>query len=553
MNSYNENLHASVVSSLNTQQLELQKLKAELGASTFSMYYAQGARITAAEKLELVVEKYKFQQQVNEQVIVDSDLSTNVLASATNIKKIVAKSVSNTAVAAANVQIAANAILKLASDTGSIFSIVNAADFDTEIYTQSENAYELMNKTAYLAERTSQHSMEASALISEVSANTLSDKATVDDTAIKGTLGIVTKELNKTTAQLETEMTNLAAANNAEKKAEGALEDAKVAYDSSKTAYQLSNQELNLKLRVKTPTVIGDSTYYTVSFNEYENPFEKFKLNATRANTDNPVKNYYIMLVKQSKGGIFSISEAEGLVTEDDKERYKRVSPNDFKPVIDPDGKIDENDPKATSQQIFTSELLDTDGDKMMLGSVYVVFVYAELKTDYKKTINTFDNYLSAASANFNLTNQLNAPEPATITVTSDTEIVDTLTDNLTTHEIIFTEEKITTPQQLTFNVWEMSHYNVQYRCMFLPHNPNLITGLLTVEGLQSIEGEAEGLEAIADKYDPQIAHANLEITSFHAEINGVDKQIEEVKVRLTESNPAPSKTEEKKIKFTAY
>jgi len=138
MNSYNENLHSSVVSSLNAQELELQKLKSQKDAATFSMYYAQGARVTAAEKLEVTTLKYNFQQKVNSQAVTDSDMSTNVLTSANNVKAYVAKSVTNGSVAAANVQIATNAILKLASDTGSIFSIVNAADYGTEIYRQAE-------------------------------------------------------------------------------------------------------------------------------------------------------------------------------------------------------------------------------------------------------------------------------------------------------------------------------------------------------------------------------------------------------------------------------
>ena len=52
-----------------------------------------------------------------------------------------------------NIQIAINATVLLASDMGSIFSIINTADFGSKIYTEVKTTYKKMNEIAYDAEK----------------------------------------------------------------------------------------------------------------------------------------------------------------------------------------------------------------------------------------------------------------------------------------------------------------------------------------------------------------------------------------------------------------
>jgi hypothetical protein len=52
-----------------------------------------------------------------------------------------------------NTQIAINATVLLASDMGSIFSIINTADYDSKIYTEVKTTYEKMIKIAYESEK----------------------------------------------------------------------------------------------------------------------------------------------------------------------------------------------------------------------------------------------------------------------------------------------------------------------------------------------------------------------------------------------------------------
>lgn len=489
MSSYNDNLHSSVVSSLNAQELELQKVKSKQDASMFSLYYAQGARITASEKLEVTSEKYNFEQKVNGQATVDSDISTNVLASANNSKTYTDKSVTNTSVAAANMQIATNAIVKLSSDTGSILSIVSAGDFGTEIYDQAKTAAVLMDNTAYVAEVASQKSMESSASISEVSTKTLVDKATLTDTSIKDLLKVVSGQLEATNALVQSETSELSTTSTAEKAAEGELEDLSVSLRSTSDAYKLSNCQLNLDLTVLPSP---DHQKFTASFDIYTNPF--MSSNTDKANngeddaTPNPVEKYYVMLVKESKRQTFSINTAETIVNNENKNSYVEIDPSEAK-----DGKI--------SKVIYTTEqsddtikvLHDTDGNQFKLGDDYVIFVLAEFTTAYKKSINTFDDYLSAASMMFTMTNKLEAP--------SENQLKITPADGPS--------------QKLEFSMLQKAN-NMEYRCVFLPDNSDIIDGLMTADDLQHIENDIESKELIATlKYEINDLHDQI------VELNG--------------------------------
>jgi hypothetical protein len=540
MSSYQENLHSSVVSSLNTQELELQNVEGKLEASMFSLYYAQGARITTAEELEITTSKYAFEKLVHEQAIIDSDLSTNVLTSANNAKDYTAKSVTNTSVAAANVQIAANAILKLASDAGSIFSIINAADFDTDIYAQSNKANVLMNDTAYAAEQASQHSMVASSSIAEVTTTNLADKATVTDTYIKDLLSVVTKQFDDTTTLLFTQSAELATANTAEKQAEGVLEDYSVGFEATEAAYRLSNDELNLNLTAKTPVIVGDHDSYMVSFSPYESAFQEQTVGTSETHsvpkdTNQPVESYNIMLVENSNNGTFSMNDAEGIFSGGFPDRFISMSDEDITTITVKDEKTGKSKIiKKIAKKIYTSGtntpiLKDSQGKDLVLGQEYVIFVFAVFKTAYKKIINTFDDYLSAPSKMFVIENQLNSV---------DTNIIPEVTA-----EISEEDAKSNTPnyQVLNFDIFENPDYQVAYRCVFLPNNPDLVKGLLTVEGVGGIKKDILQLTKIEEVYEDQVADINAQIKLITTDIQDLNTTIEANLEKITKAKSGSS------------
>ncbi|SEB37464.1 hypothetical protein SAMN04489761_0256 [Tenacibaculum sp. MAR_2009_124] len=508
MNSYNENLNSSVSSSLNNQEVALKKAESQLDATLFSLYYAQGDYITIYEDLEVENSKNTFNQKLFNDMVVDSDISTNVLSSVNQGKTLVATSTSNASVAASDVQLATNAIVKLASDIGSIFNIVSAADYGSELYQQSEDAQILMGETAYLAEVLSQITMDTSAAISEVSAEELATKAEASDTMVKKLLAVTKSEFEKSANQVNTENDNLAKASTNEKKLEGELEDSKVNFDASKEAYKLTNDKLNLDLTVKPKN--KKNLQYKVSFTPYKSPFQ---ISEDNLPSGYPVDSYNIFLVKESKKKTFSISGAEGIVSKEENKNYINIKIKGRSTNTD-SFTVGENQISGT---IKYDDLNDTDGDVLQIGNDYVVFVMAVLSTEYKKLINNFEDYLSAPTASFSLTNQLVVPQINQIKITNlsskklELSLADKIVHGDSISDVDFTGAKpsnnISVEQQLEFDIKQSSNFQLnegtknvetEYRCMFLPDNSEFIKGLLTSQELNYLATSVEDDGSIA-------------------------------------------------------
>ena len=163
MSAYNENLQQTVLAVLTDLQKQQQKLASDDQTALFNLYYAQGAEITARDKLNSVIKAYGKAVALDEQGVQNDNLATNLLASATEYEENVAATVTNSAMAASNVQIASKAIAQLAADIGSAFNIVSAADYESDIVTSTARANDFIVETAYSAEDASRMSMEATA------------------------------------------------------------------------------------------------------------------------------------------------------------------------------------------------------------------------------------------------------------------------------------------------------------------------------------------------------------------------------------------------------
>jgi len=522
MSSYNENLNASVVSSLQAQELKLSNTQAQLNAGMFTLYYAEDAKITAQEKLKRTEQKYADQEIIKEEAVGDNNLSTNVVATANQEKQFNLQSVSNTAVAAANVQIATNAIVNLASDMGSIVSILNAADYGSQIYEQALAVNKLMNDTAYNAEVASQWSMEASSLTAEVTASTVADMATTTGASVTNLLSVLTSQLETISALEITENAAFSDAATAQKKAEGELIDAQVEYDAAKATYLSSINELNLNLQVTTKS----NTDFTVQFSPYTNPFYGVTENGltTSPYNVNPVENYYVFVVKESEKSIFSIATAEGLIN----------SPNIAFPI---NADAFDVSTETISETISITQLKDTSNNSLVLGENYVVFVLAQFTVDYKKSLNNFEDYLTAASSSFALTTPLNSPNADSIKVSFlDTD------ENPT---------KLTT-QVLQFNLNEKNS-NVEYRCMFLLNNSTLVNQMFKTEDLLSVENQI--VKEINDEIN-KIKDEEDEIKTYNNQnlLNSLTSELEiltQKKATLNENDSAADTTDTE-VKKTA-
>lgn len=196
MNSYNENLQTAVITSLQTLELDVKKISSGLDASIITLYYAEGARITAAENLKLTKIKQAYQEQVKVQAVNNSNIAINLLKSASQQKAVTVQCVTTTAVGASNMQIASNAIVRLAANLGSVHAILSAADNESEIYKQSEQIRDYISKTAYAAKRASLSAMDSSNLIAEVSSSAIVDAAKVTNDSVTGLLKIISDDFD---------------------------------------------------------------------------------------------------------------------------------------------------------------------------------------------------------------------------------------------------------------------------------------------------------------------------------------------------------------------
>jgi len=500
MSSYNDNLQSTVMASLNSQQLDEKKTQAKFNASVFTLYYAQAATNTAADNLELAQRDLKTAKApAKEQAVHSSNICNNLVASAGQANNYVKQTITNTAVCASNVQIAANAIMRLASDIGGVYSIVNASDFHGPIYNLTKQAYEQINSTAYNAELASQYAMEASALTAEVSVPTVNDKAKAVKTAMDSLLGIVTSEFDTASETARAANVTLSALNATEKLAEGVLEDVNVDLYATQSAYTVINKELNINLLVPANLVTNNN--FTVSFNLLKSPFDQDPTDIMY-----PVESYYIMIVKESKKSTFSLNNAETFVTDDDASQFVKVT--HFKTITVPDpsqiaGKV-KTIRVGGIENITITQVNDSDGEPLQMGISYVAFVFAQYYIEYKKKINSFEDYLSAPSFPFTMASQLKVADAASIQIAqpkADAKAAEDTASHKTVHQAT---------NELAFNVTGEDN-TVQYRCMFLPDDKSVTKGLLTYGGLRSLENEIKQLEAIAFTHDPLIVQYEAE------------------------------------------
>ncbi|WP_025146698.1 hypothetical protein [Pedobacter jeongneungensis] len=534
MNSYNENLHSAIVNSLQSLDIEEQDLNSQVNAAMFTLYHAEGATIAAEQNLAAATGAYKSKTATQNQAIKDNNVLVNLLGTATQANQFVKQSTTNIAVSASNVQIATNAIVRLAGDMGSIYSILNAADFDSSIYMLAKEASKLINETAYDAEVTSQTAMEASTLTAEVSASTVLDMAKATNGLMSSVLKITTADFNTATQNIVTDSNAMAAVRSTEKMDEGALEMINISYNATKSAYALTNKELNLNLNVETST--DNPLSFTVNFDLIESPFPSDK---TDENPMYPVEKYYIMVVKDAQKQTFSISNAENILLLGNSEiiTVDPVSTSPVSQTVDVYYNIKDGDKPPVT---------DSDNKPIELGENYVVFVMAIFTDDYKRKTNCYDDYLSAPSQVFTLTTALQPVTGKTIKVVAYDD--KKLTDNERRLALAVKNDQLKNSignaddhatvdftHVMTFEMDENPNRKVEYRCMFLPASANASDRLLTVESLNFlVKSELPLLEDITIALDPVIAGLEEENYTNELKIGLLETELNELNEQFT-------------------
>lgn len=389
MNTYNENLQQTVVNTLSALALNQSNLDSLKTVAEYTLYYAQGAEITARDKLEATEDDIATWHNINNQSLINANQVFNLLTSATDANTDVAVSITNTATAAANVQIASNAISTLASDIGAAFNIATASLYQTDVYDKIQSANSLINEVANEAKRISKSAMNASGFtseitISEVLAQTASVKSNIDN-LFKSTQ----TEFDKFSKLAITENTQITKASKAERQAEGELSDARREVTAINSAYDNTNNQLNQYLSIS----VVSGYEITASFAALPLPtFYSPQASGVTIPPANP--NYYLTLVPAQNQTMFSIDQVEQLFAQrpvDDNSQFFKVTPD---VGVDAAGIV-------TRAPTSVPLSLDAFGNAIEVGSSYVAFLYIELSKQYKQYISNFSELLSAPSLPF--------------------------------------------------------------------------------------------------------------------------------------------------------
>jgi len=562
MSTYNEHLRSSVLKALQDLELDQKAADAKLDTAMFTLHYAQEASAIALEKLSEAQSELEFKNRVKQQAIISCDIANNQLSSAKQASQYVKNAVTDTSVCAANVQIASNAIAKLASTLGNIYAIVNASDFDSEIFTQAEQARNLIDSTAYEAELASQLAMTASMQISQVPASAVLDLSTETNRAMTAVSATLSSEYDLASDKTIAAGKNSDLVSAKEKIAEGEYGNAEVDRTSTAEAYQLTNAQLNLDLTA-FPKKGEESTTVSVGFNFIKNPFAA-AVDPGSSHFDGrvyppaplnlePVNNYYLFIVKYCKRDTFSLAAAEGIL-QTAPDQFVSL---DFSGHSLPHSKInptisyryDQSKPDSeisgltldivcnkmpSNAGIYT--LKDADGEEIQPGTQYVAFIMAVYTAKYKRTINDFSDFLSAASPRFCLSNILQALSN-TIYINPLNVSKDKKEDGLVMPLDFFGNNPTKNQDEtywLGFNITEKADYKVNYRCLFLPAG-KAKPEIFIQDGAGKLEEKIAALEAISEKYDPLIAETEAAILNVASQIEALENSIKTLSVKASE------------------
>jgi len=421
VNTYNENLLTTVRGVLNglaSQQKKLGSLKKTKGNT---LYFAQGASLTAADRLKVATMDYDHALQVHSQGVKNYNEAVNVEASAKALQENVTATVTNTATTASNIQVAANAVTKLAADIGSALNIISAEDYGSDIFRLAKNTNKRVSDTAYHAEQVSKKAMKATSLASEIVANKLQTEATASKTGVDSLHKATHAQLSTITATMTTDTQSLSTARSAEKVADGAFQDAINEKEGIDEAYAKTSTNLNQSLVAVPSDQKNSALELTLTWQPMSFPYTK---GDTQKNLDNLVSlspdnaantdsksivEYFAVLVKEPSAEGFSLDQAEMAFSHQDPASPRKV----FIPL----DKLTASKENNCHTQTFSCNICnDTDGDKITAGTSYVVFLYTKLPETYKSYINNYENLLSAPTTSFVFAEKLMAVASDTIT-----------------------------------------------------------------------------------------------------------------------------------------
>ena len=388
MNTYEENLKSTAIATLSALAAEQDRLDSAQTAEHYKLYYAQGAQLTALDKVGATKHTLKSVGLINTECLANDNAAVNLLATATTANGTVATSNTNMATAASNVQIASNAIALVAAEIGAALNNATASLYKTNVYNKLSDANALINEVANESKRISDSAMMASSNTSEIIAGPVLTQATAFKAKVDNLLKATQAEVKKFNDQYVAEKAAVGQASIAERQAEGAVQDADCEADAIDTAYQNANTQLNIGLSATVYSATTGATptcTLTIGFNDLSTP--QFYSAPGELAIPAMGPTYYVVLVPQSKQATLTTDLAEQLFNAQNKDATQ------FVPISTTGSKL------TFSTDVYLNPIVP--------GQPYVVFMYAVLTSEYKFFINNYSDWLSAPSANFVVAEEL--------------------------------------------------------------------------------------------------------------------------------------------------
>jgi hypothetical protein len=380
MNTYNDNQLTTVKGILSNIGNESLKKNSAKTVAHYNLFYAVGSQRVAQGNYDHVNLEFDCTLDINDQGVACSNRANNLLASAQLANQYVTTVVTNTATVAQNVQVAVNAVLKLSANIGSAMNIVSASEYDTDIQRMTNEVNKIIKETAYHAELASQYAMESSTQASRIISKEVLQEANSTKTLFDGMLQCTQTDLDKLAAVRITNTSKLIAANSTVRVNEGIFYETQEECEALDDAYVISNHDLNFALTTEVESI----TKINIRFNAFKPPFGQ--ATSDKDCSSFPPPKYFITVIKADTKDMFSYDMAETAFNSNKEECFVSVNPQI--PNL-----ITIGDKQSLSK--------DANGKEITPGTPYVAVLYLELDHTYKKTLNDYDDRISATSNTF--------------------------------------------------------------------------------------------------------------------------------------------------------
>lgn len=552
---YTEELQSSINNSNNQFIQEEYDLDHANNAAKISLYYAHGE----TEKNGINYRNSKIDEKralsLDNQAVQGINLATNSQTAAKQSLVDAGKATSNISTAAANMQIAANAITKLSSDVAGILAVANAADHGSQIQNSVARAHSKIRKAAKLAEEVSLVSLNATIEAAQSTASTVVTDSQLTVASMTNFQKSTADQYSNTSAKAVASNEGLTAARKNEKAASGHFDITKKQDKAIKSTRRLINKVSNYDIQLFDPArqkdyqedtasvwVVDPGKSYTISFNKFEGDGVKTGKNVDPA--ENAYVQYYrLIMVKYDASASFDINVAKDL----DPGTYYQMPAKGYdsysrtfyllgtdQALIPQDPGVGvENDPKSlnTSDSKHVRGIaIDYTGKPVEAGEYYVAYIYAVYTDVYQKLISNTDGFLSLPTKDLLL--QMNLPK------IPDAGLSEKSLDNLLLHA----------PVQLNSR-----NLAVQFEVYQKDYTPDLMEYRVILVEKRNVDAQTlnKKVQAALNRLDKAEYQYNIEkqklqsmnqaLNRLEIEFNSMQTQIEELeaqKVEVTDQSP---------------